>query len=138
MAIVSVDLDLGQELLIKQQSKLKVTAPFLGIGVPSNNFNKVKGMNVAALMKNMSPAGTWFFWELFEKINSKTNCSVHSTSDADSAEIKRVTRGYKELSSLGLVLRVEKATYMVNPSAVVPEFGRYLELKNKWDSLQKS
>lgn len=138
MAIVSVDLESGQELVIKSQSKLKVTAPFVGIGVPGNNFNKVKGMNVAGLLKNMSPAGTWFFWELFEKINSKTNCSVHSTSDADSAGIKRVTRGYKELSSLGLVLRVDRGTYMINPSAVIPEFGRYLELKSKWDSLQKN
>lgn len=138
MASINIDLENNQEISIRSVTRIKVTAPFLGVGVAGNKYNKVRGMDVANIMQNVTGSGNWFFWELFKGINPKTNCAVISTSDADAAGIKKVTRGYKELSGLGLVLRVGRGNYMVNPKVLVPEFGKYEELQAIWDSLQKS
>lgn len=138
MAIINIDLNKNQELTIRSTGKTKVTAPFLGVGVAGNKFNKVKGMDVATLMQEVSGSGSWFFWELFKKVDPKTNCAEITTTDSNSGHIKKVTRGYQELNALGLVQRVGRGLYMVNPKAIVPEFGRYEELSAKWESLQKS
>lgn len=138
MVSIVVDLAVDQVFSVSQPKEKHRHPPFLAIGSAGNKFSKVKGMDLTELLMDLSAPSHWLFWRLVRQVNPKTNQAEFSTKDIPEADKVKASRGYKELNSIGLVLRIGPGKYMLHPKAVLPEFGRYEEVQSMWDSLQKN
>ena len=138
MVSIVVDLGVDQVLSINKGKEKSKAPPFLALGKLGNKYNKVEGMDLTKILMDLSAPSHWLFWRLVQAVDNKTNQAEFSTSNLPDADKVKASRGYKELKSVSLVLRIGPGKYMLHPKAVLPEFARYEEIQQVWDSLQKS
>ena len=85
-------------------------------------------------MENLSKVAHWFFWRLNRTRNENTN--IAELTPADVAEKQKVTRAYRELNKLNLVIRKRRQHYLCNPDVFIPRPGKYQEVYIEWNKLK--
>lgn len=126
----------NEELVITTKQKRKEVVPaYCCFGDNNEFFTRESGYDelfrVFAFMDN---AGVWLFWLLQESINRKTNEAVFKVSTTKDKQL--LSRGYKELYNLNIVMRIRKQQYLVNPKVILPTIGYYCSVRDKWDRLK--
>jgi len=127
----------GQQARIKVSNEYKdILPPYKLIGRNGINMKhgiKVDGIDIAPILQNLKTASTWLIWELEQKRNPFNNEAVYIPTTE--TEKSRVKAGYKELREVGLVKRIRRGTYILNPKAFIPHpTEEYVTVKNIWDS----
>jgi len=125
-----------EELCIKRRKTSHDVPAFLAIGVAMYYETKRKGYpKLEEVLRDLSKGATWLLWELVRKKNQYSNIS-HLAAE-DQADMVKITRAYKELEGLGIVKRVSKQKYFINPLVIYPKFDRFEEVLEAWKALQK-
>lgn len=120
---------------ISDRKKNKLPS-FHGIGGNDNMKTKVKGYNnLYEVLQNLSKGATWLWWGLLRVRDVKNNkCRFKAK---DNVEAKKITVAYKELHKHNLIIRVARQMYMINPTAMLPEFDQYADVAEVWDKLKE-
>ena len=131
-----VRLKKDEELVIskRQKSTPKLNEPsFTLLGaVNLKNPKKVQGLDMAEILKNLSKAETELFWTLEQGRDRNTNLSVHQSRGLNKTEKNRLSAAYQGLKKKHLVKRVYPGTYLINPKAMLPANGTYIDIWNSW------
>ena len=95
---------------------------------------KVVGFqDLYSIIQGMSKQTAWLWWELVKTRHRHSNeCKYVARSGVDK---RRLTVAYKELFALGLVRRMRKQHYLINPLAYLPEQGQFQAVSSKWEAL---
>ena len=134
MVDVSVVGKIGKDELIEIQRRKKPKdpyVPYIRIGKEFIRTNKGKGETVEHVMENLSKGGYWLFFRLSRIRDEKTNIVVMTPKDA--TEAQKISRAYKELASHGLVYRLRREHYLLNPDIFLPAPGEYYNVLTEWD-----
>ncbi len=129
--------DVGDDEIVsihkKPRSRYRVPA-FDCIGGNMEYHTQVKGYdNLYTVIQNMSKQTAWLWWELVKNRNRHSNeCRYVAESGADK---RRLTVAYQKLFALGLVRRMRKQHYLINPLAYLPEQGQFQAVSSKWNAL---
>ena len=115
----------------KRREKLP---PYDCIGGNMAYRTKVVGFqDLYSIIQGMSKQTAWLWWELVKTRNRHSNeCKYVAESGVDK---RRLTVAYKKLSALGLVRRMRKQHYLINPLAYLPEQGQFQVVSSKWEAL---
>ena len=134
MAQFIIDLDEGQDFSIIKQRPKEDIFPFTPIGRYSNMYGKNKGFDASEVFKNLSTPATWMFWELVSDTHRDrhTNVSILKKSTLSKEHAARIQRGYSELESACLIVRISNNTYLINPKAILPELNQCQIVWLKW------
>lgn len=131
MAKVEIEICDGKEVTISERKKYRHNIKFVALGIMMID-DKNKEIEISRIMQELGFNANWLLWCLIEKRNYNTNVSMFSANELGNDLKKRLVRGHKELSEKNLVIRIKKATYMLNPDVVIPNFNNYAECKNTW------
>jgi len=124
----------GDRVTITKTKNQYKTPSFQKIGGEMSYSTKIKGFcNLYSLLQDLSKQSTWFWWGLLKVRDLDTNICVFEAKDH--LEAKKITIAYKELNLLGLIKRVSKQHYMINPKAFIPNAEVYDKVQAKWNSL---
>lgn len=98
------------------------------------NSREVRTMDVFDVMQGASKGASNLFFKLIKERNVETN--IVNMVPKDSAEAAAVTRAYKELHALQIVVRVKRGVYLINPYAAFPSSADNFEsIKKRWINL---
>lgn len=109
--------------------------PFLPIGQAGMSKYKIAGLDTGNILKDLSTAATWLFWTLESKRNKATNETILLSKFLSKTEQNRVAKGYKELHQKGVIKRIKREHYIINPKAVLPSFEFYEDVWASWENL---
>lgn len=133
MARVEIEISEGKEVRISEKKVYKHNIKFLALGVGMIG-DKDKEIEISKIMQELDFNANWLLWCLIEKRDFNTNVAIFTANDMSNTLKKRAVRGYKELFSKKLVVRIEQKKYMINPDLVIPNFNNYekckIEFKN--------
>ena len=124
----------GEEYVVTTQKKKPKhkLPPFVAIAggpymrdVTNSLLHKIGKMNAAE---------RWFFLYLHERMAFDTNIAVIKSAKLTSTQITYKTRAYKTLTKQGLVKRVKREHYIINPDMIVP-LSTYPTVKKQWELL---
>lgn len=135
MAKVEIEVKEGKELVISERVSHKTKHKFYAVGMQMVMEDKLE--NTATIMKDLESNAYWFLWSLVEVRNYSNNIAVLCMANYDAGMKQRGVRGYKELRAKGLVIKVRRSHYMINPDFMKPDFNVYAECKIVWDKLVK-
>lgn len=82
---------------------------------------ELEGIDFLDLMKDLStdPA-IHLIADLIQAKNATTNLAPYDTSTLSPSEKNRVSKGYKDLEERGIIVRVQRGIYLVNPRLSPP------------------
>ncbi len=126
MPIVSVDLKAGQAVKIQQSKGIN---PFMAVGRIMND----KGFDFAQVMSKLSPVAHKVFWEMVQVRDIDTNIVLIDSKNQTASQNSIISKGYRLLESEGLLLKIGKGKYMINPYAVLPTLDRCSEVNLVWN-----
>jgi len=132
---LSADMGRNEEIVYRRQAVKKANLPpFDCIGGNMKLKTKVEGFqDLYKVFKNMSKGASWMWWGLVNDRNYYTNESTLKAKDK--AEEAKITRAYKELHEVGLIVRTMRQHYLINPKAMMPAFEEYDNVWSKWVEL---
>lgn len=128
MPIVSVDLQYGQEIKINNKKRIN---PFIAVGKVMND----KGFDFVDVMSKLSPVAHKVFWEMVKLRDENTNLVLIDSSLNTSSQNAIISKGYRLLQEKGLLNKIGKGLYMINPYAVLPNLNRCNEVNSKWEKI---
>lgn len=133
MAKLEIELCDGKELVITEKTKHKSKHKFYAVGMQMMVDNKLE--SVASVMKELDSNAYWLLWSLIELRDYSNNVAVFSMAELDAALKQRGVRGYRELRDKGLVMKIKRSHYMINPDFIKPDFNVHSQCKLVWDGL---
>lgn len=133
MPQVIVDLRMGEEVVVKTKKRYKTNRKFAAIGL--NMISEDKIVSTANIMKELSASANWLLWSLIPIRCIKTNIAEFVITKDTSRDSQRGVRGFKELNMLGLVRKVRKSVYMINPEFIYPDPTMEDYCKEQWNQL---
>ena len=111
------------------------------IAIAGGPLAKPNDKHLLQMIGEMSTAERWFFLYVASKMDHSSNTAQISNAELTKSQINAKSRAYKALHKKGLLKRVKREYYMVNPNIIIP-LGRgdndrdiFLELTKKWDSI---
>lgn len=109
--------------------------PYGMLGRPGKSKHKIEGIDAPSLFKQLSGSAHWFFWTLVEARNHETNLVKPKHIDLLSKKERgRITRAYKELEKMRLVVRTARQTYLINPKVMLPSLKYYERTWVEWEA----
>lgn len=133
MAVILTDLGLNEACKIKVTKEYKVNLPSFGMLGNTERITKVASLDMHSILQDLSRNSSWFFWTLIKKRNPKTN--LVDFIPQNNLEAKKVTNAYKELRDLGVIKRVQRGVYIINPRAYIPSDNQFEIVQAHWDSV---
>ncbi len=133
---IKTSLPAGEELRItKVSNKMNERVPaFTCIGGNMDYTTQEESYpQLFTKLKNLSKNATWFFWSLVESRRPTDNIAVFKA--CNTCESRKVSRAYKELCNLNIIKRIQQQHYIINPKVILPQKGKYQDVKNHWDNL---
>lgn len=93
------------------------------------------------LIGEMTAPERWFFLYVASKMDHTSNVAIIRNAELSKSHINAKTKAYKALHGKGLLKRVKREYYMVNPNIIIPLEGDadrdiYLESTKKWNSIK--
>ena len=133
---VSAYLDLGKERMIVERINDKQKRPnFLMAGNGKMNKHRIQSIDLLKELANSSKAGQYLILTIKDgiKFDNHNYSPIVRVIGNTSTDKQYILNGYKELHSRGLVKRVKKSHYMLNPNALIPpDYDGALEI---WNSI---
>lgn len=83
-------------------------------------------------ISNLSKTASWFFWKLCSVRNEQSN--IAEFTPKDNTEAKKVTKAYKELNQLQLIVRTRRQQYLCNPEVFIPRPGYLTPVRDAWEN----
>jgi hypothetical protein len=125
-----------------KQVKIKANRPsfdMVGNGKMNHNIN-VKSIDLLQEVADMNSDEKFCFFQIKDKIEWSTydNRFLYQirifSKDYTQSKRNMFNRGFKSLNQKDIVRRVKRGTYMINPSALIP--NNFDEAWDIWTSLQ--
>ncbi len=133
VAPISLNVNSNEEVVVYTKKK-ESKPPFQMVA------SKLKGQYMDALeeVANMNSDEKFCFFTIknemrYDYIEDMVQYKVKIPKLATQAEKNMFSRGFKLLSSKGLVKRVRRGTYMINPDLLIP--SNYNYWKVKWEEI---
>ena len=96
---------------------------------------KLKSIDPIPLLLSLTKPAAKMFSGLYEGKNPRTNEVIYRTGNRTKSEKNRIFCAYKELHFVGLIKRIKREHYLINPKAFIPEVSNYENVQKLWDSL---
>lgn len=127
--------DSSEELIISSKQKSKSNLPpFQMVGRKYIKGNKTMGYDYTGVLLSLNKEEQWFYTLIRQHINFRTNEAIILSSSLTATEKVKASKAYKSLNSKGLLKKVKKENYLVNPDAVIYP-PNYENIKLLWDSI---
>ena len=133
MAVILTDIKVNETCKIQVTKHYKVNLPSFGMLGNKERITKVASIDMHSILQDLSRNSSWFFWTLIKKRNPKTN--LVDFIPKDNLEAKKVTYAYKELRDLGVIKRVKRGVYIINPRSYIPSNNQFEIVQSHWDSV---
>ena len=130
MAIVTADLPEDQALVITNRPVLPIPPYFCAGRRGMLKKHKIEGFDLMLVLANLSAIASNMFWTLCRARDVSTNTARLKSSTLTKYEQAKITKAYKELERVKLLVRYKKEHYLINPKAVLPYFE---DFPNVWD-----
>ena len=127
-----------EELIIRKDSrKVLNNVPAYDTICCNESFRvKIKGFpDLYEVLGELSKRAAWFWWKLIKNRNRTNNISKYVPETQ--SDKNRLTKAYKELNGIGLIVRVKRQYYLINPMAFIPDFSKFDTVRYRWDCLIK-
>ncbi len=119
-------------VVISTKPKVWANAPLFHCIGGEKKPGKIPGFKkLYIIFRDMSKTAHWFWWSLVEDRNLETNMVTFRA--AKQSESKKISAAYKELYSLGLIKRVARQKYIINPKVMFPIFKTFEKVWRKWE-----
>jgi hypothetical protein len=123
------------EILVKQKAYKSKTPNYFRIGNGTMNKQGTFAIDLITEVAMASKAGQFLLLAIKNNIIYDNNYSPVVKVIAETKHQKNMlSAGYKEMHEKGLVRRVKRGHYMINPNALIPL--DYEEAKEIWDSIE--
>ena len=111
----------GEQVGVQEVQK-KVNKPnYFMIGNGTMNRHKIYGIDLLRELANSTKAEQFLLLSIKDGIIFENGYSpIVKVTGSNKYEQNMITEGYKSLLTRGLVVRVKKAHYMINPNALIP------------------
>jgi len=122
------------EVLVKK--KIRAATPnYFRVGNGTMNKHKMESINITKEGMASTKPAQWLINRVMDGVGYDNDYSpiVKVVANSDT-EKKYLKLGYKEMHEKGLVRRVKRGHYMINPNALIPL--DYEEAKEIWDSIE--
>ena len=96
-------------------------------------MGKGKGFDFAQVMISLSPVAHKVFWEMVKVRDEATNIVEIESKNQTQSQNSIISKGYRLLTEVDLVLKTGKGTYMINPHAVLPLLDKCQEVNLEWE-----
>lgn len=137
MSVIVTQLRAGEEMTIstsRKRTKHKIP-PYIPLGKAGMSKFKVEGMDVVSIFIGLSPGATRLWWTMVKEIDWETNMVVIRSAELSKNEQNKLSKAYGELNKVGLVKRVKREHYLINPAAVLPQFSQYELVALKYNAV---
>lgn len=131
--------------LIRTKDRKYKTAPYFCIGKKGSTayldpFAKKKiytqGLDVTEIFVQLPSSALSLFWKLVSIRNPKTNVVNLTHSDLTSSDKNRLKKFLKNLLTHQLVYKIKRGFILINPKAILPDYGYYDSVELRWNQLQ--
>lgn len=95
---------------------------------------RIYGFDPVPIFKLLSKNATWLWWELVDIRNIDTNVAILRGKTQSQYIKSKISKAYKELARYSLVHRFKREHYLINPSAMLPNFKNYVSVAERWRS----
>lgn len=127
-------LNIDESVTISRDKKSSIPNYFR-IGNGTMNKHKIQAINLVKASNACSSVGRWLIDRIMDGIGYDNDyCPVVKIVGTTTAERSYLKKGYKELHEKGLVKRVKRGHYMINPNALIPvDYEAALKI---WNSVE--
>ena len=118
---VVVYINPGEQVAVQEVQKRATKPNYFMIGNGTMNKHKIFGIDLLRELANSTKAEQFLLLAIKDGINYENDYSpiVRVVGDTKYKQ-NMITEAYKSLLARGLVVRVKKAHYMINPNALIP------------------
>lgn len=126
---LNVNIDDDEELRVTTRKRDKWLIPFTPIGNKTMNENTLDALDVIC---SFSPAELYALKQVKDKINTEHEVRI-TKKGYTSANQQKLVKGLKGLIERGLIYRLRREHYIVNPFFLVPRVDRQAALILRWE-----
>ena len=132
--ILATHPDYELHITTEKRKQKKLCPPFTGVGREYYAGGKVLGYPLIAVLLAFNKGEQWFYGLIHSNLDYTNNTAHIPSSSLSKSDLPKMSIAYKSLKAKGLVKRIRKELYIVNPDALIhPNF--YDAIKLKWNSL---
>lgn len=138
--ILITDPTLQLTVTAEKRKDKRLNPPFTAVGrsyqkgLDSNRDKIMVGYPFISVLLAFNKGEQWFYGLLHSELDYTNNIAQVLSSSLSKSDLPKMSKAFKSLCEKGLVKRVRKELYIVNPDAVIqPTY--YEAIKKKWDSL---
>lgn len=115
----TVIFNISEEVIVTKRAKAIIKQPYCYISRAGEYKGKSMGIPLTEMYMDFNKSEQWFYKKLWQNLNYKTNQATILQSDLTKSESNALSTAYTLLKNKGLVRRVRKEVYMINPNAVL-------------------
>jgi len=127
------ELNQNQEYVINVKNTNKTKVPSF-TAISGGKFMKPNKEGLLQEVGKLNKRERWFFLLIDRLMDFDTNTAFIKNSSLTTTEQQNKSRAYKSLHKLGLVKRVKREYYIINPDKIIP-LNSYPIVKKIWNSL---
>lgn len=131
--IILTEPDLEVTVTTNRRKRQFKTRPFTAVGRIYNQKGKVMGYPLISTLLTLSKGEQWLYNLIHEKLDYTNNIAFLQVDSLTKSDRPKMSKAFKLLHAKGLIKRVKREMYIVNPDAVI-NFDNYDEIKRKWDA----
>lgn len=133
---ITTEIKKNERISISALAEYEPVPPFCCMGINDTYPTAIPGYpKLFEVLRDLPQHGYWLFWTL--AINRSLNNNIALYTPKNKTEETRVTRGYKVLKALKLVVRLKRGKYLINPKVLFPQKGNYQKVLDPWMTLTK-
>lgn len=128
--------DPDKEIVVTSREKQKKAATplFTAVGREYIRYGEPSGYPFIETLLSFSKGEQWAFGIINRELDYTNNIAHIKSQSLSLSERSKFSKAFTLLKSKGLVKRIQKEMYIVNPEAIF-HHQHYEDVKNKWDSI---
>ena len=128
------DPDYELKITTEKRKEKRPNPPFTAVGREYYKGQDMMGYPLISTLLTFSKGEQWFYGLIHKELDYTNNIAQILSSSLSKSDLPKMSKAYNSLKAKGLVKRVKKELYIVNPDALIhPNY--YEAIKIKWDSL---
>ena len=129
--IATVNIQEDCDITVVKRHKVNLPA-FCMVGTGARR-SRMSSIDMPVILQNASKAANWLFWTLVILKDPTTNKAALVAQNQP--EMKQITKGYQELNKAGVVKRIRRGVYLINPKAHLPIPSHFDAILLEWNKL---
>jgi hypothetical protein len=127
---LSVNLNPNEDLVVRTQEKSKWLIPFTPIGKHSmRNPDSIDALDVICKFNTRE---LYLLSEMRANLNPTYKFTI-KRKDYSPTDYRRLTTAVRSFLTLGLIKRIKREQYMINPYFLVPSLDKQKDLIQEWE-----